>query len=296
MKSHEKRIRAVLLGGLLTALGGHAPAVLAQTPLDAENFSGTVTMTTDYVFRGISFSSQNPAIQGSADWAYGNWFAGIWGTSIESFGSSSRPGCTPSLVNPAGMPVDPQPNSLGCDTDEGLGLTSEFDFYFGFASSAAGFDWYIQPIYYLYPNSNENAFGGNPDMFEVWLNASRSIAEVPGAPTVDILYGYTPDYFFESGSGHYIRGGVAFDLGGGIGVDFGWGYQTVEGENDVLWPGVNDPNYSHWDVGVTGAIVGFDLDLRYHDTNQENGDDFVPVFAAEDTMESRVVFTISRSF
>lgn len=263
MKSHEKRIRAVLLGGLLTALGGHAPAVLAQTPLDAENFSGTVTMTTDYVFRGISFSSQNPAIQGSADWAYGNWFAGIWGTSLDH-----------AMVQ----------------------LTSEYDFYFGFASSNAGFDWYVQPIYYHYPNADEELFGGDPDMFEVWVNASRSIAEVPGAPTVDILYGYTPDYFFEAGSGHYIRGGVAFDLGGGIGVDFGWGYQTVEGENDVLWPGVSDPNYSHWDVGVTGAIVGFDLDLRYHDTNQEEGDDFVPNFTAESNTESRVVFTISRSF
>jgi len=263
MKSNAKRIRAVLLGGLLTALGGHVPGVLAQTPLDEENFSGTVTMTTDYVFRGISFSSQNPAIQGSADWAYGNWFAGIWGTSVDH---------------------------------AGVELTSEFDFYFGFAGSTAGFDWYIQPIYYNYPNANESS--GDPDMFEVWLNASRTIAEVPGSPTVDLLYGYTPDYFFESGSGHYIRGGAAFDLGGGIGVDFGWGYQTAEGENKVLF-NVNDPNYSHWDVGITGAIVGFDLDLRYHDTNQESGDDFIfggDGFTNEANSGSRVVFTISRSF
>jgi len=268
MKSNAKRIRAVLLGGLLTALGGHAPGVLAQTPLDEENFSGTVTMTTDYVFRGISFSSQNPAIQGSADWAYGNWFAGIWGTSVDS-------------TNP--------PNDRGAD------LTSEFDFYFGYASSVAGFDWYVQPIYYHYPASDEEIFGGDPDMFEVWLNAARTIAEVPGSPTVDLLYGYTPDYFFESGSGHYIRGGAAFDLGGGIGVDFGWGYQTAEGENDILFPNRNDPNYSHWDVGITGAIVGFDLDLRYHDTNQKSGDDFAD-FTGLENQDSRVVFTISRSF
>jgi len=270
MKSNAKRIRAVLLGGLLTALGGHAPGVLAQTPLDEENFSGTVTMTTDYVFRGISFSSQNPAIQGSADWAYGNWFAGIWGTSVDHAGAA---------------------------------LTSEFDFYFGYASSTAGFDWYIQPIYYNYPNADEDALGGDPDMFEVWVNVARTIAEVPGSPTVDLLYGYTPDYFFESDTGHYIRGGAAFDLGGGIGVDFGWGYQTVAGENGIFSTefqntgrNFKDVNYSHWDIGVTGSVVGFDLDLRYHDTNQKAGDDFVPAFAFEENMESRVVFTISRSF
>ncbi|MDD9863296.1 MAG: TorF family putative porin [Gammaproteobacteria bacterium] len=263
MRNKAKRIRAILLGGLLTVLGGHAPGVLAQTPLDAENFSGTVTMTTDYVYRGISFSSQNPAIQGSADWAYGSWFAGIWGTSVD---------------------------------EAGVDLTSEFDFYFGFASSTAGFDWYIQPIYYHYPNADEDAYG-DPDMFEIWLHASQVVAEAPGAPTVDLLYGYTPDYFYESGSGHYIRGGVAFDLGGGIGVDFGWGYQTVKGEHDTFWPNVNDPEYAHWDVGVTGAIADFDLDLRYHDTNQETGDAFIAGgFSTEANTESRIVFTISRSF
>ncbi|MFB3099941.1 MAG: TorF family putative porin, partial [Gammaproteobacteria bacterium] len=69
------RLSASILGALLL-LGG-VGNVLAEEdagPFAAGNFSATTTFTTDYVFRGISFSGQNPAIQGSLDWGYSGFY------------------------------------------------------------------------------------------------------------------------------------------------------------------------------------------------------------------------------
>lgn len=65
--------------GLLAIMlycGGSKAILAEQHALDADNFAGTVTLTTDYMFRGISFSNSEPALQGSFDWSYGNFFAG----------------------------------------------------------------------------------------------------------------------------------------------------------------------------------------------------------------------------
>ncbi|ODS00197.1 hypothetical protein AUC68_03595 [Methyloceanibacter methanicus] len=62
---------AALVGGL---------ALPAQA--DELELSATTALTTDYVFRGISQTNQNPAIQGSLDAAYGIFYAGVWGSNI----------------------------------------------------------------------------------------------------------------------------------------------------------------------------------------------------------------------
>lgn len=44
--------------------------------------SANVSLTTDYVFRGISLSDNNPAIQGGFDWSNDSFYAGVWGSSL----------------------------------------------------------------------------------------------------------------------------------------------------------------------------------------------------------------------
>lgn len=46
-------------------------------------YSFTLTGTSDYVFRGVSQSDNDPAIQGSANVGYGIFYAGIWMSSID---------------------------------------------------------------------------------------------------------------------------------------------------------------------------------------------------------------------
>lgn len=52
--------------------------------------TGTVTATSDYDFRGFSQSAEDPALQGSVDWAHDSGFyAGLWGSNVD-FGDEAE--------------------------------------------------------------------------------------------------------------------------------------------------------------------------------------------------------------
>lgn len=65
--------------------GFAALALLAAgTTANAADFSATITGTTDYDFRGVTQSAQDPAIQGSLDFAADNGlYAGVWASNID---------------------------------------------------------------------------------------------------------------------------------------------------------------------------------------------------------------------
>jgi uncharacterized protein (TIGR02001 family) len=50
--------------------------------------SGSAAFTTDYMFRSVSNTSQNPAVQPEFDLTYGMWFFTLWGSNT-SFGGKS---------------------------------------------------------------------------------------------------------------------------------------------------------------------------------------------------------------
>jgi uncharacterized protein (TIGR02001 family) len=63
-----------LIGLSLLLVAGSASAEL----------SSTITLTTDYDFRGISQTAEDPALQASLDWANeGGFYAGIWGSNVD---------------------------------------------------------------------------------------------------------------------------------------------------------------------------------------------------------------------
>jgi uncharacterized protein (TIGR02001 family) len=64
------------------ALGG---AAMAQE----STISYNVGIVSDYVFRGLSQTMEDPAIQGGVDLAAGNAYLGIWGSNVD-FGDSTQ--------------------------------------------------------------------------------------------------------------------------------------------------------------------------------------------------------------
>jgi len=64
---------------------GLAAAALALTALTAQaEITGTVTATSDYDFRGITQTAQDPALQGSIDYAHDSGFyAGAWASNVD---------------------------------------------------------------------------------------------------------------------------------------------------------------------------------------------------------------------
>jgi uncharacterized protein (TIGR02001 family) len=74
-----------------TLIGAASVAALAlaatAAPAVAEDreFGWSITLggTSDYVFRGLSFSNEDPAAQGSIDFSYGIFYAGAWGSNLD---------------------------------------------------------------------------------------------------------------------------------------------------------------------------------------------------------------------
>lgn len=149
----ESRKVAALCGAAgiaLLALSGAAQA-------EEFTWSATATGTSDYVFRGVSQSDNDPAIQGSFGVGYGMFYAGIWGSSID------------------------WTNSLD-DPDAEI----ELDYYAGITPTwgAATFD--LGFIYYDYPGAQ-----GDPDLLELKAGVKGEVAK--GLSAGATFY-YSPDY------------------------------------------------------------------------------------------------------
>ena len=72
-------IKSCVLGAALAA----GLAIAAQAGDKQLTLSATAAFTTDYMFRGISNSGENPAVQAEFDLTYGMFYAGIWGSNTE---------------------------------------------------------------------------------------------------------------------------------------------------------------------------------------------------------------------
>lgn len=259
-----KNFTAMFIAGSLSM--GTVGTALAEKDggaFAAENFSTTLTMTSNYMYRGLSFSLDSAALQGSFDWAHGNFFAGVWASSLADQDSS--------------------------------GYELEHDIYVGYANSVAGIDWYIMPIYYNFTDFNtKNTAGADADVAEIWLDASYVINDTF---SLHGMYAYSPDFFFESGDAHYVRGDVTAALPAGFSLTAGVGSQDVEGDNGD-WVGADGWDYTHWDVSISKDLAGFNLNLMYSDTSEDSATDKLNTIFFTDTKQSdsEVVFTVSRSF
>jgi uncharacterized protein (TIGR02001 family) len=256
----KKRL-IILTGLLMVAFCGlvfaEEPASDEEAWNDPKNISGTVLLTTDYVFRGVSNSDNEPAVQGSLDYTFKGFYVGIWGSNTDF-------------------------------SDAGI----EIDYYGGYSGEIGNFGYDLMAIYYSYPDS-----GANPSLnyFEAHLGLTYKFAGVFLEPTIGAGYNFSPDYSGEDGLGHYGNGTLdlalpyEFTLGGEI------GYQYVEGDDttggNMGMNGNDGYDYWHWRVSFTKDIPKwFTLDLSYHNTDSDAQNFF------SDIADPRLVFTISRTF
>ncbi len=246
-----------VLGSVLgAALLAGSTVVVADDMFAAENFSSTLTFTTDYTFRGTTFSDNDPAIQGSFDWGNGAWFAGAWASSTNA-------------------------------TDgDGLSGTMEIDYYFGWADNVGGVDLMVMPLWYTFPGQ-ETSGSRDDTTFELWTSAGMGFDNLPGTPYVTFSANWSDAFFDNGDSSLYTSLAVAFALPGG------WGFDVLYGHQDVGGTGENDffaDDYSHWNAGLTKSAAGFDFDVRYHDN------DDVSTIGEGFAKDGEVEFTVSRSF
>ena len=228
--------RGLVLGIVASlAVAGAAEAQDDEATTLADWLSGNVSVTSDYAFRGISQTLEEPALQGGFDLEHpSGLYLGFWGSSI-NFGEA--------------------------DLSDGGRGQAEMDLYGGFGFSAGGFfDVDLGAIYYGYPGASDR----NYDFVEFGLGASRGFPMFEGGVSVS----YSPDFFAESGEGWYY----GLDLGIPISIltlSGSVGRQTIE-SNDVF----GTPDYYNYGLGLGVGVAGFDLTGSWVGTDLEEGECF----------------------
>jgi len=250
-----------------------APVAMAEGPLDKGNFSANFAMTTDYMYRGITQSNEQPAISGGFDWAYetgsfANVYAGIWASSLE-FGDGDT----------------------STEIDYYIGLNGEF---------ANGITWDTGWLYYQYPATDADSGPGvgDFDFWEIHGKLGYTFADVALEPSIGFGIDYSPDFFGEDDDGIYYSGTLGLSLPMEFGLSFTVGHQDVDGDKTTgLAAGVLTDqgfDYTHYVVGLSRSVSIFDLDVSWYDTfdNGSNGGaDF-----CNDEACSALVFTIGAAF
>ena len=261
------------VGIALCALSGAASAdgyeIYEAPPPPADEgrkftWSFNIAGTSDYVFRGISQSSGDPALQGGADVGYGIFYAGVWASKVDFDGAP-----------PANAEVDwyggikPTWNSPLGEMNIDLGV-----------------------IYYSYPGANP-APNANPNYWEFKAAYDWSVLH-PSLTTGSRVY-YSPEYFAETGPvwtletfGAWTMPKVAIFTPV---LDGTLGWQKGD-KNDGYFVNVNgtDDEYYYWNVGLALGVENLTFDFRYWDTNI-NGD-AANICAPPALCDGRFVFAV----
>jgi uncharacterized protein (TIGR02001 family) len=218
--------------------------------------AANVGLTSDYVFRGVSQSSENPAIQGGVDFTCGNWYAGVWGSSI----------------------------------DFGVEGTTEVDFFGGYKFTTGRLSWDVGVIYYAYPGINSNL---DADYVELKLGVS---GELWKGGTLGGTVFYSPEFSFNTGETWTVEAtfSQALPKVAIFSPTFSATVGNVSFSDVVFLSTANadrDDNWTYWNAGLTlGFLEKWSLDLRYWDTDDNNASNF---FGKSD---ERFVGTIKYTF
>jgi uncharacterized protein (TIGR02001 family) len=258
---------AALLAGPALADGMPSRGKIASEPESRVcSTSANVGVTSDYVFRGISQTGNNPALQGGADMTCGNFYGGFWGSNIE-----------------------------------GVGNSLELDVYGGYKFSTGKINWDVGFIYYAYPgaaSSLDQAF------LELKLGASADVWK-GGTLGGTVYYAPEGQHIINGGlngnpgavttvEASFSQALPRFSI---FSPTFSATVGHVSFENNANVPadgkGSLDPNYTYWNAGVTlGFQQRWSLDLRYWDTN---GEGLAGQFGG-DLADERFVATLKATF
>ena len=189
--------------------------------------SASVALTTDYVWRGISQTNNDPAIQGSFDLSHeSGFYVGIWGSNIE-FSDGSK-------------------TSLELDAYAGFSRETDFG---GLLPTAITYD--IGWLHYEFPATSAS------NINEVYFGAGIS-------PVED--FNFSAYYYLDTHVENTISNGY-LDLAADYTLpDWAWGVTllTHVGRYDRR-DGADD--YWDWKIGVAKDIAGFNFEVAYLDTD-----------------------------
>jgi uncharacterized protein (TIGR02001 family) len=199
------------------------------------SFVGNVGGTSDYLFRGITQTRHDPAIQGSIEYDHPSGvYIGVWGSSIDF----------------AGM--------------NGTHAQLETDFYGGYRGSYNSLSYNIGAIGYYYVHTD----GVN------YAEATGSLGYDFGPLNVTGSVFYSPEYTFDSGDAVYVAGDIGVPIWKSLAAGFHVGHQSIDKNVNFGTPDYTDwgvalsaivlgfnvrVEYHDTDLSTTDCFGGTDL-------------------------------------
>lgn len=196
-------------------------------------FSGYATVTNNYDYRGITYSDDDPAIQGSLNYGLDTGYAG---TSIY-----------------AGV------RGTNVEFNDGDRAHVELDWSFGLSGQVldSGLGWSLGGIYYQFPGAGDYNF---------WEVASALTYPI-GLVTLRAAINYSPDFFNGSGEEWYPHGGFRVS----IPIPDNWFTLAFDAYTGYMWIEDNDrfgaADYQDWKIGFVLGIKNVALSAYYTDTD-----------------------------
>ncbi len=221
---------------LSTAIALASLAVVTTDVL--ADFSANVALVTDYRFRGISQSNENPALQGGFDYAHeSGFYLGTWGSSVDFDSVGDFNGS---------LELDAYG---GWGTDIGENSTIDFGYiYYAYPGDDAGLDGDYQEFYVNYgwrdlslgAAYSNDYYGGAGNFWYLQANYDWSFAE-NWALSLHVGYNdFDDDIFLSSDKGNYTdySVGVTWSVAG-MDLGLAWVGTNLK-EDDVFGTGWGD--------------------------------------------------------
>ena len=243
------------------------PALADTAP--ASPFSTNVSLTTNYIYRGISQSGAKPAVQGGFDYAGASGlYIGAWGSSISWI------------------------------SDEQLGTNAgmELDTYGGYRGTASAVSYDVGFLRYNYPGTYGTlpAVAAKPDTNEVYGAVTYSIVTAKLSYSLGDLFGVS-----QAKGSTYVDLSANYPIGDtGYTVGAHWGKQAYKGTSaDTLKAGGADPSYSDYRLSVSKDLgTGYSASLTYTKTNASTGAGTFYNVLGKDLGKGAAAIALSRTF
>jgi uncharacterized protein (TIGR02001 family) len=231
---------------VLAALAVPTLAMAEDAPASPHTVTGNVGMVSNYVFRGITQTSHNPAVQGGFDYAHASGlYAGVWGSNVSWIADSGA-------VTPGG--------SVGMELDTYAGFKSTF---------AEDFSYDVGFVRYNYL--------GKYTPVAPWVKADTD--EVYGSigyKWISAKYSYGLGKFLtipDAQGTNYIELNANYPVSDtGITLGAHVGKQTYKGSSAayLATTATGSPTYTDYKVSISKDFSGYVLGLAYSKTNASN--------------------------
>ena len=209
------------------------PAVTAAAaPTPDWTFPGSVDIASEYIFRGLTQTNKDPALQGGIEIDHvSGFYAGAWGSNISWLSDLTKLGYG--------------------DVSSSLELDGYIGYRFKF-TEAWGLDFGLYTYYY--PGDYPGGFT-SPNTTEVYVALSYAIASLKYSHTLSNAFGIAG----TKNSGY-------LDLSANWEFTPGWVLNGHVGHQDINGLGV--ASYTDWKFGVTRNLDGnWSVAVAYSDTN-----------------------------